>query len=162
MKLNDKMNLNLESMLRFASLYTPSTNDPTFFMPEILNNTRESFSSVDPRVLYTFVDQACFRMSQDHFIFEHLHASHSKIHTHFKPYTEVSFHIFRRITDELLKDKTPKNMQILAKMYSCEHVTKNIFKTESEIKDVFEQIVKGYEVQDMNTQNWHDLFDFLG
>lgn len=79
--LNEKIDLKLEHMLRFSSLYIPSTYNPTFFMPEIYNNKRESFADIDSAVLENFVDQTLFRLSQGGVIFDHLQASFSKIHS---------------------------------------------------------------------------------
>jgi hypothetical protein len=45
--LNEKTELKLEHQLRFANLYLPSTYNPTFFMPEIFNNKRESFADTN-------------------------------------------------------------------------------------------------------------------
>lgn len=118
--LNEKIDLKLEHQLRFASLYLPSTYSPTFFLPEIYNNQRESFSEINTAVLYNFIDQAIFRIGQDHFVFEHLHASFSKIHTNFKPFTEMTFKIFKKITTDLSKSKDIEKMQILTKIYSNE------------------------------------------
>jgi hypothetical protein len=75
----------------------------------------------------------------------------------------MTFKIFKKITNDLVKSNEIEKMQILTKIYSNEQVMKNSFKNKKEMIEVFNPIVELYtnKMDKMNVKNWHDLFDFM-
>lgn len=94
--------LPLQEMVAFSKTMVPSLYKPSVLFTEMITNTRESFkATVKHDDLYELVSQIIERAKLGEIGFEHLQLSNSRVHRNYRPFTERSVFLLRRILSDI-------------------------------------------------------------
>ena len=126
-------------MVAFSKTMVPSLYKPVMFFAEMITNKRESFKTdVNHDDLYELVAQVLKRAQDGEVDFEHLQLSTSRVHRNYRPYTEKTVILLRRILDDIIGDGnqtiSDKELSIVSKILCEPKLTEFLYKTSPEME----------------------------
>ena len=85
-------------MVRFSRITIPSLYSPQMFFADMIAHQTESFKHhVNEKNLQELVKEVLLRASEGQYGFDHLQRSTSRMHRYFKPLTEQTVFLLKRI-----------------------------------------------------------------
>lgn len=126
-------------MVAFSKTMVPSLYKPVMFFAEMITNNRESFKTdVNHSDLSELVEQVLKRAQDGEVGFEHLQLSTSRVHRNYRPYTEKSVFLLRRILSDIIGDGNQtindQELRIVSKILCDPKLTEYLFKTSSDVE----------------------------
>lgn len=108
-------------MVKIANIMIPSLFKPNFFFEEMITRKDQSFKNdVNENDLHTLMIEITRRIESGEISFEHLKLSKSPMHMNYKPYTEQTFILVKKIIDDLMVGDSIelKHLNIIYKIFS--------------------------------------------